>query len=326
MSYNESMKKNWLSQLKQKFPHLDFQINFSLAKYTYFKIGGPAEIFVKVELVQDIQDLVVFTQESQIPLTVMGAGSNVVVADEGIEGLVISPVNKDLEQLDYPNKTKMRFRAGSGLKTAQLSRKISKMGATGLEPFVGVPGTLGGAVYNNSHYQKALIGDFITQVQVVDSAGNISWIPLEQCDFAYEQSRFQTSNEIIVKVDFLLEKGDANQSLAKMKAATKYRAETQPTQPSCGCVFQNVKNTDFLKKKFPQFAERDYISAGFLIDQAGLKGLRQGGVEVSDKHAAFLINKEDGTAADVKIIIQKIKQEVQQKFQVMLKEEVFYLG
>jgi len=325
MGYNESMKKKWLSQLKQKFPHLDFQTNFSLAKYTYFQIGGPAEVFVKAEFVQDIQDLVAFSKKNQIPLTVIGAGSNIVVADEGIKGLVLSPINKELEQLES-EKNKMEFRAGAGLMTTQLARKTSKAGATGLESFVGVPGTLGGAVYNNSHYQGALIGNYITQVQVVDFDGNLSWVPAEECNFAYEQSRFQTSNEVIVQVDFLLEKGNVEEAREKMKVASKYRAETQPTQPSCGCVFQNVKNNDHLRELFPQFAGKEFVSAGFLIDQAGLKGLRQGGVEVSDKHAAFLINKGEGTATDVKKITKMIKDKIFAKFKVKLEEEVFYLG
>lgn len=318
------MKKTWLVKLQQQFPHLNFQEDFLLSNYSYFQIGGPAEVFVKVEFVPDIQELVEFCQLQNVKLTILGAGSNVIVADEGINGLVISVVNKEIEQLAIQDGL-LHFRAGAGIKTTQLARKISLAGGMGLEPFVGVPGTLGGAVYNNAHFQQTLIGDYISQVQVIDETGNLNWVDVNDCEFAYEQSRFQTTNEIIVRVDFVLVKGDPAQARGKMKQATQYRAQTQPTQPSCGCVFQNVKNNDSLKKLFPQFAERDYVPAGFLIEQAGLKGLRVGDIEVSAKHAAFLINKGQGTAADVKTIIKKIKAKVEARFKVRLAEEVFYL-
>jgi UDP-N-acetylmuramate dehydrogenase len=217
--------------------------------------------------------------------------------------------------------------AGAGLKTSLLVRKTVDAGLTGLEYFLGVPGNVGGAVYNNAHYLEDLISRQINRVEIITENDTIEWLDKEDCRFAYDYSRFQKTKEVILQAEFLLESGSIEESREKIREATVYRAETQPLGlPSSGCIFQNTPNTPQLKKLFPQFADKKYVSGGFLIDQAGLKNTTEGDIEVSDKHAAFFINRGGGTAADIQKLIDRVKTVVKEKFGAELREEVFWLG
>jgi UDP-N-acetylmuramate dehydrogenase len=189
-----------------------------------------------------------------------------------------------------------------------------------------VPGTLGGAVYNNAHYLSDLISEHINRVLVIDRQGQEKWLSKAECDFKYDYSRFQKTKEIILAAEFSLSLGNPQESQARIREATLYRAQTQPLgMPSSGCIFQNVPNDPNLQKLFPQFAERSHVPGGFLIDQAGLKGERVGDVEVSQKHAAFFVNHGTGTSEQVEELVTKVKQRVKAKYGVELHEEVFYL-
>jgi UDP-N-acetylmuramate dehydrogenase len=308
-------------QLSAQFPNWPFQFEYSLADRTYFKIGGPAEVYVELADKQQVAELVKFCQSNSVRLTMLGGASNVIVADEGVRGVVLHLTNDTVQDLGNG------IRVGAGIKTALLVRNALDLGYTGLEYFLGVPGTLGGATYNNAHYLQNLIGEHITRVEIVDEQGNVRWLEKNECAFDYDYSRFHKTKEVIVTVEFELAKGDKDQSMQLIREATEYRARTQPLGlPSSGCIFQNTPNTPELQKLFPQFAERTHVPGGFLIDQAGLKGERIGEIEVSDKHAAFMINRGGGTTAQLKQLVSLVKQRVKEKFGVELREEVFYLG
>jgi UDP-N-acetylmuramate dehydrogenase len=310
-----------------RFPELPWQFEFLLAPLTYFKIGGPAEAYVEISEPADLQDLLTFCQEKDIKVTVLGGASNVVVADEGIRGVVVRLSNSHTQVLGPTADGKTLFQAGAGTKMAALVSQAVAQGLTGLEYFLGVPGTLGGAIYNNSHYLNHLIGEHVHRVHILNSEHQLQWLDQAECDFAYDHSRFQTSKELIIQVEFALVPGSKDDSMALIKEATEYRARTQPLNlPSSGCIFQNVPNTDELRQLFPQFADKPRISGGFLIDQAGLKGEKEGDIEVSHKHAAFFVNHGGGTARDVRKLITKVKTSVKDQFGVELQEEVFYLS
>lgn len=309
-------------QLKTALPQLPLQFDYPLAQQTYFKVGGPAEFYVELADRDQLIKLVSYCFTQQIPLTILGGGSNVIVADEGIKGVVLKLTNDHFELIDETT-----VRAGAGIKTALLVRQTVDRGLTGLEYFLGVPGNLGGAVYNNAHYLATLISEHISRVEVINEQGEVQWLTKEDCQFAYDSSRFQQTKEVILQVEFTLSKGDLAESQAKIKQATVYRAETQPLgMPSSGCIFQNTPNTAELQQLFPQFADKEFVPGGFLIDQAGLKGVKEGDIEVSDKHAAFFVNHGQGKAADIKKLIDRVKTTVADKFGVMLQEEVFWLG
>lgn len=306
--------------LTERFPDLPVQYQYSLAERTYFKMGGPADAYVALSDRQQIVELVKFCRESAIKLTILGGASNVIVADEGVRGLVLHLQNDEVVD------TGLGLQVGAGIKTALLVRSSVDFGYTGLEYFLGVPGTLGGATYNNAHYLQDLIGEHISRVEVIDEQGTTRWLAKDDCQFGYDSSRFQKTKEVILTVEFLLAKGDATQSQERIREATIYRATTQPLGlPSSGCIFQNTPNTPELKQLFPQFADRTHVPGGFLIDQAGLKNQRIGDIEVSDKHAAFMINRGHGTSQQLAELVALVKQRVKDRFHVELHEEVFYL-
>lgn len=314
------------STLTTQFPEFAFQTNYPLADQTYFKLGGPAEVYLSIQDPNKLASLISYCHEHQIKVTMWGGASNIIVSDNGIAGLVIHYTNDQFTLLGKTIDGKQLFQAGAGIKTALLVKASLDAGLQGLEYFLGVPGTLGGATYNNAHYLQNLIGNFIHRVQVITPKGELIWLEHDECGFEYDDSRFQSTDEVIVTVEFALLPGDRESSLAKVKEATQYRAATQPLgEASSGCIFQNVPNSPELRQLFPQFSQQSFISGGFIIEQAGLKGARQGNIEVSQKHAAFFVNKGGGTAQDVKTLIETVKSTVHKKFNITLEEEVFYI-
>lgn len=317
-----------INRLQQEFPDLNFKSQYPLRKQTYFKIGGQAEVYLELSQKKEIIEVISFCRNNHIKFTILGGASNVFIDEDGISGLVLHLKNNGFHELKQTiDQDKQLIKVGAGLKTALLVKKTTALGYTGLEFFLGVPGTVGGAVFNNAHYLEELISAYIYQVEVLNSAGEIKTVSHDECEFKYDYSRFQQTQEIILEVTFALKKGDAEESLALIKKATQYRADTQPLGlPSSGCIFKNTPNSEQLKKIFPQFKDRQFISAGFLIDQAGLKGVKVGGIEVSTKHAAFFVNNGDGTADDLKKLIKVVKKAVKNKFDLTLEQEVFYLS
>lgn len=312
--------------LTTAFPQESFELDKPLAPLTYFKIGGPAEAFLKITSEDQLNKIIQYTTANNIRITILGGASNVLVSDKGVSGLVLQITANEVSNTDQTVGGKTIVTAQAGVKTALLVSQTVQLGFTGLEFFLGVPGTLGGAVYNNAHYLHELIDSYIHRVYAIARDGTSRWYSHEECEFAYEHSRFQHSKEVIWLVEFALEPGNKAASQELIKEATQYRANTQPLGiPSSGCIFQNVPNTPELRSQFPQFAKKSHVPGGFLIDQAGLKNTRQGNIVVSEKHAAWMINEGAGTAEDVKALIAQVKKTVAEKFGVELQEEVFFL-
>ena len=311
--------------LTNQFPQFPWEFEKVLAPLTYMKIGGPAEAFVALSSTNQISELVQFCTKQNLKLTILGGASNVVISDAGIRGVVLQIQNTSITK-EATGNGYTSVLAGAGSKMAPLVAKTVEMGLTGLEYFLGVPGTLGGAIYNNAHYLQDLIGEHVSEVFVLNRDGSTYWIPVAECNFAYEQSRFQESKEIIIEVRLTLAAGTREESQKKIAHATQYRATTQPLGiPSSGCIFQNVPNTPHLQKLFPLFADAAYVPGGYIIDQAQLKGTTSGGITVSQKHAAWFENTGTGSSSDVKKLITKVKDIVKTQFGVELHEEVFYL-
>lgn len=307
--------------IQDNLAHLNPRFDYDLTAQAYFKIGGPAEVYFELDQVAEVQQLVKFCAQKEIKFTVIGGASNILIDDQGIVGVVLRITADELDQID-----KTKFRVSAGIKMSSLVQQSVQMKMTGLEFFLGVPGYLGGAVYNNAHYLQDLIGEHIYQVEIVTRSGELKSISHIDCKFAYDSSIFQQTKDIIWSVVFELKKGDKDKSAQLIKQATEYRAKTQPLGlPSSGCIFQNIPNTDRLKKMFPMFAEKDFLPGGFVIDQAGLKNKHVGDIYVSDIHAAFLVNKGRGSSKEVLEMIDLVKSTVKQKFEIDLKEEIFYL-
>lgn len=325
-------------QIQAAFPHLTIQSDVILAPFTYMKVGGPAALFVEVKRSEDLFALCSYCFQHALPFVILGGVSNSVIPDEGLDKLVIRNGTSAIE-LGNADGEKQIVTAESGVVTATLAHETARAGLTGLEVFVGVPGTVGGAVKNNSHFTAYdLFGNFITSVQVCTVEGKRETWPKEKLQFAYDYSIFHTQNDVILSATFELYKGDTVHIQEKIRAAALKRTTTQPIGiPSTGCMFKNPKvsnaqlNAIGAQVEIPESAlkhlsdDTTQIAAGFLIDRAGLKGKTIGGAQVSDKHATYIINLADATAADVEALATFVEATTKEKFGVALEREVFFL-
>lgn len=333
------MSTSILQQLNERFPALSWQQEVPLAPFTYMKIGGPAEIFWEAKKLEEFIDVVGFCRAGDLPLTILGGASNVLIADAGLRGLVILNRCADITFLDDPSRipvevlpalndlqrteSSVLVMAESGVKTASLVGATTAKSLTGLEPFLGVPGSIGGAIYNNSHYTEELIGSFIVAVEVIDEAGQRTWLSQEECRFSYDFSRFHESTEVILRAIFHLQPGEKEAIQERLKIATVKRATTQPLgTANSGCMFQNAQLT---AEQSIHFGGKERISAGWLIDQAGLKGTRVGKAVVSEVHANFIVNEGGATSDEIEQLIHIVQEKVKEKFGIELQREVFFL-
>lgn len=276
-----------------------------LAKYTTFGIGGPADYFIVVRDYGEMIRAVMAAQKKDWPVFVLGGGSNILVSDKGWQGLVIK------NQTDQMALKGGQIEAKSGVNLSKLVRAAGKKGLAGLEDFIGIPGSLGGAIYNNAHYNGKFIGDLVESVEIFDKDGHIKILNQEECQFGYDRSRFQATGEIILKVKLSLRIAKTEGLKQRLDRVLAERKDKYPVGRSAGCIFKNPKNG---------------LPAGQLIDQAGLKGESVGDAQVSSRHANFIINKGKASAQDVLKLIALIKTKVAKKFKINLEEEIIFVG
>ena len=308
---------------------MNIQTQVPLAKHTYFKLGGVADQFVEAKTRDDLIEAVRYAIESNLSYLVLGGGSNVLVSDAGFRGLVIKNRTSVVKLKGFAGgveKGKLDLKeaiveADSGVTANYLIRYTLDEGLAGLEDMLGLPGTVGGAVYNNSHHLDKLFGDHIIEVEVLDHAGKIKKYTNAECQFAYDYSIFHKTKEVILSASFQLSRGDKTMLWSIATEAVKRRSSTQPLGlPSSGCMFKNISLADRMRLGVPT------ASAGYLIDKAGLKGLRVGGAVVSDVHANFIINDGTATSSDVRSLVEEVKHKIKDKFGVSLVEEVIPIG
>lgn len=300
-----------------------------LAKHTYFKIGGPAKYFAEAYTQADLVEAIKYAAQEHIPYLVIGGGSNLLISDSGFDGLIIKNKTSRIQLKGFAGgvaKGKVDLKevlveAESGVPANLLIRYCLEQGLAGLENMLGLPGSVGGAVYNNSHHLDKLWGDHIVEVLVVDQFGNQRKYKHEDLQFAYDYSILQKTKETVLTATFQLVKGDKNALWEIANAAIKRRASTQPLgKPSSGCMFKNLSLADKMRLGIPT------SSAGYLIDKSGLKGLRVGGASVSDVHANFIVNDGTATATDVLNLVNQVKKIIKEKHGVDLELEVFVIG
>lgn len=305
-----------------------------LSKHTYFKLGGDAAQFVEVKTRDELIEAVRWAIAQKIPYLVLGGGSNVLISDDGFAGLVIKNRTSSVKLKGFAgavtkgsgmpsgiNLTEAIVEADSGVTANYLIRYTLDQSLAGLENMLGLPGTVGGAVYNNSHHIDELWGDHIIEVEALDQEGKIKKYTQKECQFAYDYSIFHKTKEVILSASFLLKQDDKAKLWEVATAAVKRRSSTQPLgQPSSGCMFKNITLADRMRLGIPT------QSAGYLIDRAGLKGTRVGGASVSDVHANFIVNDGTATARDVSELSSQIKKVIKDKFGVDLHEEVILIN
>ena len=281
----------------------------SMASWTSFKVGGPAQWFVAPRHLSDLRASVAWAKCEGLPAILLGAGSNLLVSDRGLPGLVIC--TRYLRYTDFDVET-ARVTAGAGMPIALLARQLADRGWQGLEWAIGIPGTVGGAVVMNAGAHKSCIADILTAAEVLSPTSEMERLILEDLDYGYRSSILQDGDRLVTQATFQLQPAnDPAQVIATTASHLKQRHTTQPYHlPSCGSVFRNP----------------DGEKAGRLIEQTGLKGYQIGGARVSQLHANFILNCGGATASDIFQLIRTVQQKVEQRWSIRLKPEVKMLG
>ena len=283
------------------------RINEPMKNHTTFKIGGPAQYYVTPESVTQIQEVVSLCRDMNIPLHVIGNGSNILVGDDGVDGVVLALFNTFS---DYEIKDNV-ITAQAGMSLIKLAVIALREGLTGLEFASGIPGSVGGAVYMNAGAYDGQMKDVVTSVTVLDEAGNIRILGRDELDMGYRTSAVAKHNMIVLQVIIELKTGDKEQIKDRMNQLSELRKQKQPLEyPSAGSTFKRPEG----------------YFAGKLIADAGLKGYSIGGAAVSEKHAGFVVNMGGATAKDVVELTDYIKKRIMEQFGVTLELEVKRIG
>ena len=287
-----------------------------LAPYTTFKVGGPADWLVLAQGSTEVRAALDAARVARLPVTVLGGGSNVLISDAGVRGIVVRIHGGDAA---VPRDGLVR--ADAGLTINGLVRWTINRGIAGLEAWAGTPGTVGGAIHGNAHFKGRLISELVDSVELVDTSGRTVRVPAADMDFGYDRSRLQRTREVVLSVDLVTGRGDPAALRSVARESLAYRKRTQPLESSsAGCVFQNPDPaTDSVPDDIPP-------SAGALVDRAGLKGAREGGALVSPTHGNFVVNEGTATARDIRLLIARCRDQVRGRFGVELRDEIVYLG
>lgn len=280
---------NIIDILKSKIENI--YTNEPMSKHTSLKIGGPADIFIEAKSNDDVLYAIKTSRQYDIPLFILGNGSNILVGDKGIRGIVLHIANKAIE-LDQKSNS---IYAKSGATLSAVAKFAQQNSLSGFEFASGIPGTVGGALIMNAGAYGGEMKDVVEYVDFADTYGNIHRYNNKQMDFAYRHSSLQNTDNIILGACFSLSEGEPNSILQYMQELNFRRAEKQPLEyPSCGSVFKRPNGA--------------YAAA--LIENCGLKGLRNGGCAVSTKHAGFIINDRGASAREYLDLISMVQEKV----------------
>lgn len=279
-----------------------------MGKHTTYRIGGPARWFITVESLDALSRALRECARLDVPWTVVGQGSNLLVADRGYDGAVIV-LSGEFKRFSF-DEDAVRFTAGAALSLARIVQEAYHLGVSGLEFAVGTPGSLGGAVRMNAGNRTDWIGSRVASVTTFAPAGGLRRYRGQDIAWGYRRSSLP-SDEVVVEVELACERGQAMRIQQKMEAALRRRKERQPMgMPSCGSVFRNPEGA----------------SAGDLIERCGLKGERVGGAQISQVHANFIVNTGGATASDVATLMKRARDEVIRVHGIELQPEVRFLG
>lgn len=290
----------------ENIPDLLIKFNEPLSNYTYTKVGGPADILAFPATIEALTELSAKAKATDTPVTVLGNASNLIVRDGGIRGLVIL-----LEKLDSVKVAGYTIEAQAGSKLKEVTQVAQANSLIGFEFACGIPGSIGGAVFMNAGAYGGEISQVLVSCKVMDAEGNVSVLSASEMQFGYRHSVIRDKNLIVLSAKFELQAGDPTQIQNEMDRLNFLRESKQPLEyPSCGSVF---------KRPVGHFA-------GQLIQEAKLQGQRIGGVEVSKKHAGFMVNVADGNATDYEKLIALVIEKVKENSGVTLEPEVRIIG
>lgn len=293
--------------VKKLGPKLKYGIktNEPMSRHTSWQVGGPADYYLYPVDTGELVEIVRFSKENEVPLYVLGNGTNLLVLDGGIRGMVVYIG----DAFSYIKRENDRLTAGAGTPVTYLARTAAEEGLTGLEFAIGIPGSLGGAIIMNAGAFGGYLGERVQLVKLISMDGEILELGSEECSFGYRTSNL-AGKGIVVEVTLQLKPGDPAEAERLIEHYLVERSRRHPSLPSAGSVFRNL----------PEQA------AGRLIEEAGGKGMRIGGAVVSEQHANFIVNTGSATAADILALIRSVQQLVKEKHGLELKPEVKIVG
>ncbi|MDP3988461.1 MAG: UDP-N-acetylmuramate dehydrogenase [Candidatus Levybacteria bacterium] len=326
------MKNDFLKKLQDEFGQSRVRENESMGVHTTFRVGGPANLYIEVDKIEDLIKAIELSKKFKVTYFILGGGSNIIVSDRGIEGLVIKNNCRRFEMMRFSGKIKNQkidldnalVFAESGVIMNQLVRFTIENGLGGLEYQLGLPGTVGGAVVLNSNFpkEKAYVGDYLYKAKILTDDGKVKEVDKSYFNFSYDSSLLQKTNDVLLSVIFKLLPQDKKILWERGMEALDYRGKTQPKGASAGCTYRNITISKAMTIPTP----KNITSAGYLIDKAGLKGKRIGDAMISDMHANFILNMGKAKAEDVIVLLNLAKDEVLKKFGVELELEVKKIG
>ena len=278
-----------------------------MKKHTTFRIGGPAEYLILPQTIEEIADVIKLCRQEEIPWYIVGNGSNLLVADEGVRGVVIQLL-RNFNQIQVEG---CQIRMQAGAQNAAVAKRALDASLTGFEFAAGIPGTIGGAVVMNAGAYGGEMKDILKEVTVLDPNGMIRTIPAEELELGYRTSIIARKGYVVLEAVIVLKAGDPKEIKAAMDELKEKRVTKQPLEyPSAGSTFKRPEG----------------YFAGKLIMDAGLRGFSVGGAQISEKHCGFVINNDNATAKDVTELMDETKKIVMEKFGVALEPEVKRLG
>ena len=295
--------------------------NEPMSKHTSFKVGGAARYFAKAESPDDLKKSLDLAREKGLPFFILGNGTNLLVSDKGFDGVIVTLAGDFFSIEDLGNGA---FKVGAATPLGRFARSVLKQGFAGIHKLAGIPGTLGGAIYMNAGAYGQEIGNCCTAVTVLDSDGNTREYAASECEFGYRQSIFQKDNAIILSATFQLPtaeslgKTSADLEAELAECMAKRKASQPLNMPNAGSTFKRLSAG--------AADTPTQIAPGYYIEQAGLKGYRIGGAEVSTVHANFIVNAGGATASDIKKLSEFVQSKVAEKFGIQLHREIILLG
>lgn len=301
------MYREFLEYLSSFMDKEDIKINEPMSKHTSFRVGGPAKIFLTVHSEEVLSRIFIEVKERNLPYFMLGNGSNLLVSDQGYDGVMLY-LGEEFAEIEVKGTG---IRAGAAAFLGKVARKALEEELTGLEFAAGIPGSLGGGVVMNAGAYGGELSQVVTKVRAMNTDGEVVTLEKEELLLGYRTSVFKKEPYVILEVFMELRKGDKQEILGKMDEYTKARIEKQPLEyPSAGSTFKRPEG----------------YFAGKLIMDAGLRGYQVGGAQVSEKHCGFVINKGNATATDIRILMRDVAKKVKEQFGVDLEAEVILLG
>lgn len=301
------MYTEFLEHLTSFMDKEDIKLNEPMKKHTSFRVGGPAKVFLVVHSEEILGKVLLSLKERTLPYFVLGNGSNLLVSDQGYDGVMVY-LGEEFTSIEVDGN---RIKAGAAAFLGKVARKALEEELTGLEFAAGIPGSLGGGVVMNAGAYGGELSQVVTTVRAMNAVGKVVTLEKNELLMGYRTSIFKLQPFIILEVILELRKGDKDEILAKMNEYTKARIEKQPLEyPSAGSTFKRPEGH----------------FAGKLIMDAGLRGFSVGDAQVSEKHCGFVVNKGNATASDIRTLMKEVAGKVKEQFGVDLEPEVIWLG